>query len=139
MELQPCIKCGRGLKAPQGINQTGDRAFAFFTSAVTVGIRPRLKSRAQRRALCVPCGVSIAMSPAPEGAFNENVHTILQDMVRQDPTLMQVAWEQQFNSSAALKLMPGSKLDKTFAMMLPEPEMAEIPLATEGANGRESA
>jgi hypothetical protein len=129
MEIQTCIKCGRGLKAPAGINSTGDRAFAFFVHAVTVGIRPRLKSRAKRKALCIPCGVAISLSPAPEGAFNESVHAILQDMVSQDPELMRAAWEQQFNSTAPLKLMPGSKPDEAFAIVLPEPEMAELPAA----------
>jgi len=121
MEIQPCIRCGRGLKAPQGINTTGDRAFSFFVSALSVGIRPRIKSRAQRLVFCIPCGVSAALGPAPEGAFNRSVYEVLRDMVGREPELMNVAWEQMVKPNARLKRMPGSQPDKAFAMALPEP------------------
>src|ERR1700690_4513134 len=121
MEIQYSGRCGRGLKAPQGINTTGDRALSFFLSAVSVGIRPRIKSRANRLVFCVPCGVSIALGPCPEGAFNSSVHEVLCDMVAKEPNLMSVAWEQMVNPRARLKRMPGSKPDKAFAMALPEP------------------
>jgi len=124
MEIQPCVRCGRGLKAPEGINSTGDRAFAFFQSSVTVGIRPRVKSRAQRRVFCLPCGVSIALGPIPEGAFNQGVYDVLRDMVGKDPGLLRAAWEQMVHPAKQLKRMPGSKPDQTFAMVLPEPAIS---------------
>jgi ribosomal protein S27E len=65
MEIQHCVRCGKGLKAPQGINQTGDPAIAIYVIAKTVGVRPRATSPAQRKVFCVPCGVSIAQ-PVPD-------------------------------------------------------------------------
>jgi hypothetical protein len=121
MELQPCIRCGRKLKAPQGINATGDRAFSFFVSSVTRGIRPRVKSRAQQLVFCVPCGVSIALGPSPEGAFNFSVWQVLRDMLAKERDLLNAAWEQVVSPNARLKAMPGSKPDKAFALALPEP------------------
>jgi hypothetical protein len=127
MQLQPCIRCGRPLKAPQGINTTGDKAVAVFISALTVGVRPRLKSRAERRVLCMPCAGSIALGPAPEsGAFNQAVYEILCDLAHHDMTILQAAWEQKANPRAILRPMPGSKPDKTLESGMPaEPELAE--------------
>jgi len=113
MEIQHCVRCGRGLKAPQGINVTGDKAIAIFVSALTVGIRPRLKSRAQRNVFCIPCAASISLGPAPEGAFNLAVYGILRDVVSRDKTIVEAAWEQMTNPHGSLKRMPGSKPDKT--------------------------
>jgi hypothetical protein len=116
MEVQHCVRCGRGLKAPQGITVTGDKAIAIYISAVTVGVRPRLISKARRSVCCMPCAVSIAMGPAPEsGAFNATVYEILNDLNSRDTTIMEAAQEQKYNPRAILKLMPGSRPDETLA------------------------
>jgi hypothetical protein len=114
MEIQCCVRCGKGLKAPQGINSTGDPAIAIYVIAKTVGIRPRATSPAQRKVFCVPCGISIALGPAPEsGAFNEAVYAMLLHLMEQAPTINDVAREQKMNPNSRLKLMPGSQPDKT--------------------------
>jgi hypothetical protein len=114
MEIQHCVRCGKGLKAPQGINQTGDPSIAIYVVAKTVGIRPRATSPAKRKIFCVPCGVSIALGPAPEsGAFNEAIYEMLIDLMRGAPRINEVAWEQKVNPTARMRLMPGSQPDKT--------------------------
>lgn len=112
MEIQHCVRCGKGLKAPQGINVTGDPAIAIYVIAKTVGIRPRATSPAQRKVFCVPCGISIALGPAPEsGAFNEAVYAMLLHLMEQAPAISQVAVTQKLNPNRLLKAMPGSKPD----------------------------
>jgi hypothetical protein len=112
MEIQHCVRCGRGLKAPQGINTTGDRAIAVFISALTVGIRPRLKSRAQRQVFCMPCAASIALGPAPEsGAFNFAVYGILCHLNSMGRIMVESAWEETNTPRLQLKRLPGSKPD----------------------------
>jgi hypothetical protein len=114
MEIQPCVRCGRGLKAPQGINTTGDKAIAVFVSALTVGIRPRLKSRAQRQIFCMPCAASIALGPAPEsGAFNFAVYAILCHLNSMGKIVIEAAWEQTNSPSSKPRRLPGSTQDKT--------------------------
>jgi hypothetical protein len=114
MEIQYCVRCGKGLRAPMGINQTGDPAIAVYVVAKSVGLRPRATSPAKRKIFCVPCGVSIALGPAPEsGAFNEAIYSMLIDLISQAPGINQVAWEQKANPRAKLKLLPGSQPDKT--------------------------
>ena len=115
MEIQQCVRCGKGLKAPQGINTTGDKAISFFVSAVTVGIRPRIKSRATRQVFCLTCAASIAFGPAPEGAFNLCVYDVLRDVASRDTTIVDAAWEQLTNPRAVVRLMPGSTPDKTLS------------------------
>ena len=118
MELQPCVRCNRPLRAPQGINSTGDQAIAIFISAVTVGVRPRLKSRAQRRVICMACAGSISLAPDPNtGAFNSAVYEILCDLSGRDMTIVQAAWAQKTNPRAQLQPMPGSRPDKTLEPM----------------------
>jgi hypothetical protein len=113
MEVQHCVRCGRGLKAPQGINTTGDKAVAVFVSALTVGIRPRLKSRAQRQVFCMPCAASIALGPAPEtGAFNFAVYGILCHLNSMGKILVDGAWEQTNGPSVRLRQLPGSVAEK---------------------------
>lgn len=113
MEIQPCIRCGRGLKAPQGINATGDRALAIYITVVTVGMRPRQRSRLRRSVLCLPCAVSIAYAPAPEGAFNLSVYEALNELNDQSLAMIEAAREQKLNPRAPLKLMPGSQADRS--------------------------
>jgi hypothetical protein len=115
METQQCVKCGGQLKAPQGINTTGDKQIAIYITAVTVGVRPRLRSRLRRSVMCMPCAVSIAMAPPPEGAFNQTVYESLNEVNSQTTAIMEAAWEQKQNPRAPLKLMPGSKQDKSLA------------------------
>jgi len=113
MEIQPCIRCGRGMKAPQGINTTGDRALAVYITIVTVGMRPRLRSRLRRSVLCLPCAVSITFAPAPEGAFNVSVFEALNELNDQSIAMIEAAREQKINPRAPLKLMPGSQPDRS--------------------------
>jgi hypothetical protein len=114
MELQSCVRCGSVLRAPQGINQTGDPAIAVYVIAKTVGIRPRATSPAKRKVFCVPCAVSIAFGPSPEnGAFNEAIYGMLLDLIAQSRKINDVAWEQKVNPPARPKLMPGSRPDPT--------------------------
>jgi len=114
MEIQHCIRCGKGLKAPQGINQTGDPAIAIYVIAKTVGVRPRATSPAQRKVFCVPCGISIALGPSPEsGAFNEAVYAMLLHLMQQAPGINEVARAEKLNPHRQLKPMPGSKPDPT--------------------------
>ncbi len=114
MEIQHCVRCGRGLKAPQGINSTGDPAIAVYIVAKTVGIRPRATSPAKRKIFCVPCGVSLALGPAPEsGAFNSAIYEMLIDLISQTAQINHVAWEQKQNPNARIKRMPGSTPDRT--------------------------
>jgi hypothetical protein len=116
MEIQPCIRCGRGLKAPQGINQTGDKALAVYITIVTVGIRPRQRSRLRRSVLCPPCAVSMAFAPAPDGAFNQTVYDALNELNEQSIAMLEAAREVKINPRSALRLMPGSQPDKTMAI-----------------------
>lgn len=99
-EIQPCIRCGRGLKAPGGITVTGDRAIAVYQEVVTVGLRPRLRSKKRRSVFCVPCGVSLALGPRPEsGAFASEIYEMLRDIVSQDPSLVAAALRSPGGSS----------------------------------------
>jgi hypothetical protein len=115
METQQCVKCGGELKAPQGINTTGDRQIAIYITAVTVGVRPRLRSRLKRSVICMQCAVSIAMAPEPEGAFNKTVYDSLNEVNSQSTAIMEAAWEQKRNPRAPLKILPGSKQDRSLA------------------------
>lgn len=112
-ELQPCIRCGKQLRAPGGINITGDPAIASYHELVSVGQRPRTRSKKKRLVICQPCGVSLALGPKPEGAFNQAMYYMLQDMLRENPEMALVAVEQKLQPHGKLKLMPGSQLDKT--------------------------
>jgi hypothetical protein len=119
MEIQECVRCGKGLRAPQGINQTGDPAIAIYVIAKTVGIRPRATSPAQRKVFCVACGISIALGPAPEsGAFNEAIYAMLVQLMIQAPGITDVAREQIVNPRRLLKPMPGSQPDRTLDVPL---------------------
>jgi hypothetical protein len=112
MEIQHCVRCGRGLKAPGTFNATGDKALAVYITIVTVGIRPRQRSKLRRTVLCPSCAVSIAYAPAPEGAFNQTVYDGLNELNEQSAAMVEAAREVKINPRAALKLMPGSQ-DKT--------------------------
>ena len=123
MEVQYCVRCGRGVRAPQGINSTGDPAIAVYIMATSVGIRPRIKTPAQRRIFCTPCAVSIAFGPAPDnGAFNSAIYEMLVDLVTAGKNVIEVAWEQKSKPTARRKLMPGSRPDATLAQPLIEGE-----------------
>ena len=112
-ETQPCFRCGRGLKAPGGITVTGDRAIAVYQEVVTVGIRPRLRSKKRRNVFCVPCGVSIALGPRPEsGAFASEIYEMLRDIVRQDPSLVEAAYEYLLDRRAPRRRLAGSDVDR---------------------------
>jgi hypothetical protein len=112
-ELQPCIRCGKALRAPGGITVTGDPAIASYHELVTVGQRPRVRSKKKRLVICQPCGVSLALGPKPDGAFNEAMYEMLVDMLQQNPEIASVAVQQKLSPHARLKLMPGSQPDKT--------------------------
>jgi hypothetical protein len=127
-EIQPCIRCGRGLKAPGGITITGDRAIAVYQEVVTVGIRPRLRSKKRRNVFCVPCGVSIALGPRPEsGAFASEIYEMLRDIVAQDPSLVAAAYEHLVDPHAPMRRLAGSVADRTMdAPVLRVPALQEV-------------
>lgn len=113
-EIQHCVRCGRGLRAPGGINVTGDPALAVYQEIVTVGARPRLRSKKTRNVFCFPCGAAVALSPDPNtGAFNSAIYQMLYDLYEQSPVIGEIARVQKLNPSAKLKPMPGSSLDRT--------------------------
>ncbi len=114
MEIQHCVRCGRGLKAPRGINATGDKALAVYITIVTVGIRPRQRSKLRRSVICPACAVSIAYAPRPEGAFNGTIYDGLNELNQQSAAMVEAAREGKINPRAPLKLMPGSQ-DKTLS------------------------
>jgi hypothetical protein len=114
MEIQNCVRCGGRLKAPQGINVTGDPAIAIFVSGLTVGVRPRIKSRAQRKVFCMGCAASIALGPVPEnGEFNTAIYHMLRELVAADRTIVEAAWTQLTTPTATLRRMPGSRPDRS--------------------------
>jgi len=126
-DLQQCIRCSRGLKAPGGITVTGDRAIAVYQEVVTVGIRPRLRSRKRRNVFCIPCGVSIALGPRPEsGAFAVEIYEMLRDVVSQNPSLMEAAYDHLLDPRAPTRRMAGSVADATLnTPMLQAPALQE--------------
>ena len=111
-EFQPCIRCGRGIKAPGGITITGDQAIAIYIECMTVGFRPRITSGRFRDSMCVHCAVSLSFGPKPEGAFNEHVYEMLRNVIRQDPSIVQAAHSLLVNPRALRPLMAGSVPDK---------------------------
>jgi hypothetical protein len=111
-EIQPCVRCGRGIKAPGGITVTGDQAIAIYMECMTVGFRPRITSGKFRESMCVQCAVSLSFGPTPQGAFNEKVYEMLRNVLRQDPTIVQAAQSLLVNPRALRPLMPGSIPDK---------------------------
>lgn len=87
----------------------------MYITIVTVGMRPRQRSRLRRSVLCLPCAVSMAFAPAPEGAFNRSVHDALNELNEQSIAMVEAAREIRINPRAPLRLMPGSRPDKTIA------------------------
>lgn len=85
----------------------------MYITIVTVGMRPRQRSRLRRSVICLPCAVSIAFAPAPEGAFNRCVYDGLNELNDQSLAIVEAAREQKINPRAPLRLMPGSQPDKT--------------------------
>src|SRR5947209_8379225 len=83
-EIQHCIRCGGGLRAPGGILVTGDQALAVYQEIVTVGFRPRARSKKIRSIFCVPCGASLGYGPAPQqqGLFYVNLWDMMRDLLR---------------------------------------------------------
>lgn len=112
-DIQICARCGNNLRAPGTINQTGDPAFAVYQEIVTVGMRPRVRSKRKRNCFCFSCGVSLGLGPQPEGVFNLSVHEMLLDVLHQNPEMAVAAVIQKTDPHAKLKPMPGSTPDKT--------------------------
>jgi hypothetical protein len=86
LEHLHCLRCNREI-------ETGHKSVAVYMFAQTVGIRPRLKSAAQRICFCPQCSVSLAMGPPPEGALNLAAWQMIRDLVSSDPALNEAAWE----------------------------------------------
>lgn len=130
MEIQQCVRCGRSIRAPQGINQTGDPAIAIYIVAKTVGIRPRVTSPAERKVFCSPCAVSIAFGPPPPdgGAFNAAIYSMLVNLVSAGTQVIGVAWEQKANPTRCRKLMPGSRPDLSLSVPLIEGDQLPGPM-----------
>lgn len=110
MQTRPCLICGRQLKGPGGINVTGDPAIALFLSAVTRGLRPRLKTRAEQRVFCYPCADGIAKLPPPrdKGDLYVAAWELLRDLVIQDDSISLAANAQLRHPRLKLRRMPGS-------------------------------
>ena len=81
-----CLRCNREL-------EPGHKSVAIYMFAQTVGVKPRQKSASQRIFFCAQCSVSLAMGPAPEGAFNIAAWQMIRDIVGADPALTEAAWE----------------------------------------------
>lgn len=84
MEMECCVRCGREMKTAKTINQTADPGIGVYLSAVTMGIRPRLRSHYQRGIFCSCCTISVAYGPAPEGEFNLKIHRMLREIIELD-------------------------------------------------------
>jgi hypothetical protein len=120
MENQPCVRCSRQLRVPQTINETGDAACSVFLFCQSLGIRPRVKSKASRGLFCASCMISVAQNTlTPEGAFNAMIWEQLRDIVRQTGAFHDIARMEIVNPHARLKLMPGSKPDGTLTTKMP--------------------
>ena len=115
LDIQPCIRCGCGLKVPGGITMTGDQAIAVYIECLTVGFRPRARSGKQRDAICVNCAVSMAFGPPPSdgGTFNMHIYQMLHEIVRDHKSIVDAAHSHLGSPDQALRLMPGSQRDKT--------------------------
>ena len=115
METEGCVRCGRELKTAKTINQTADPGIAIYLSAVTMGIRPRIRSRYQRGLFCSCCTVSVSYGPAPEGEFNLKIHRMLREIIELDKEggIIESGRILLFHPDAQLRLMPGSKPDET--------------------------
>jgi hypothetical protein len=119
MKIEPCVHCGRKLKAAENINESGDPSVVVYTHMRTSGIRPMARAVARRRRFCSPCSISLGFGPPPEGAFNNDVYEGLSELAEKCPALKDVAYEQKFNPAHRPKLMPGSKPDELGTKTLP--------------------
>jgi hypothetical protein len=127
-EVHRCVRCGRGLRAPGGITVTGDQAIAVYQELVTVGFRPRSRSKKVRSVFCVTCAVSLGFGPAPDGQFNENIWDMLRDLLKRDPSIAAAAQYHLENPGAQLRPMPGSANDRTLAQ-----PVLKVPALTEAS------
>lgn len=122
MKTEGCVTCGRMLRVGENINETGDRSVVLYMFAQTRGFRPLARSSARRRTFCAPCAVARGLMPPPEGAFNQDAHADLREILEKCPALKDAAWEEIFSPHSRPKLMPGSKADPTLTPKeLPSP------------------
>lgn len=117
LETRPCLLCRKMLKGPGGINATGDPAIAIFISAVTRGMRPRLKTRAEQRVFCYACALSLGagVPPIDKGDLYVAVWELLRDLVTVDDSVALAALMQLRNPRARLRRLPGSVKELTAA------------------------
>ncbi len=110
LETRPCILCRRPLKGPGGINVTGDPAIAIFISAVTRGLRPRLKTRADQRVFCYGCATSLGLGipPVEKGDLYVAVWELFRELLGMDDSIALAAVAQLRHPRAKLQRMPGS-------------------------------
>lgn len=110
LETRPCLLCRQPLKGPGGINITGDPAIAVFISAVTRGLRPRLKTRADQRVFCYKCATSLALGPPPfeKGDLYVAVWELFGELVAMDDSIALAAVTQLRHPRARLRRLPGS-------------------------------
>lgn len=118
MEIEGCVRCGREMKTAKTFNQTADPGIAIYLSAVTMGVRPRLRSRYERGLFCSCCSVSVSYGPAPEGEFNLKVHRLLLQIIDldKDCSIMESGRVLLFNPDARPRLMPGSRPDESLVL-----------------------
>src|SRR5439155_22265909 len=81
-----CLGCNQEREA-------GHKSVAVYMFALTVGVRPRQISAAQRICFCPQCSVSLAMGPPPEDALNIVAWQMIRNLISSDPALNQAAWE----------------------------------------------
>jgi hypothetical protein len=112
LEVNPCLLCHKLLKGPGGINATGDPSIVLFMSAVTRGLRPRLKTRAVPKVFCYGCATSLALGipPIEKGELYVAAWELLRDLVAMDESnsVVLAAVTQMRHPRARLRRMPGS-------------------------------
>jgi hypothetical protein len=81
-----CLRCRRDIEA-------GDKSVSVYMFAMTVGVKPRQQSGAQRVCFCPQCAVSLAMGMPPEGALNMAAWEMIRGLVSAEPSLNKAAWE----------------------------------------------
>jgi|HubBroStandDraft_6_1064221.scaffolds.fasta_scaffold00599_6 hypothetical protein len=112
LEVNPCVLCHKALKGPGGINATGDPSIVIFMSAVTRGLRPRLKTRALPKVFCYGCATSLALGvpPIELGDLYVSAWQLLRDLISMDDenSVVLAAVTQMRHPRARLRRMPGS-------------------------------
>ena len=97
VKIEPCVRCRRVLRRAETFNETADPAVVTYSLLKTQGVRPRVTTASvRRRVFYMPCGVSLGLGPTPEnGAFSEDVHGGLMELLEKCPDLASLAWSKK--------------------------------------------